>query len=486
MGGAVELWRIAKDRTARPADVRLEFPPQRERPNYAAREQKLGYQVICLRRTAHPGGPLVLAAAPWADDGAIDEGRVFAAGLSPGGESFAIRRQWSGGRFSSLLGFRLADVGDVNGDGRRDVLMAAPFAAHGQVSEGLAFLFAGTDDGLTREPVWAFEGDSVEASFGRELCALGDVNGDGFADFAVASPRFWQDDAMHPVVQVFYGAPGWPAGGRAIPLGRSLAGRTAAWWGSRWAWEKAVIGLSVMAGLLALGAFGHRQWQRRTVILVERRESAARQAERERLARDLHDEFGSRLSRIHVIAEQLRRSPAGEPGVVEAQSDRLSASARDLRHAMQQVVGSLREGADTMDGLLGLISRQADEFFAGTGVRCLQRIPVGLPARQVPETVRAHLLPCLREALNNVLRHARAQEVWVTLTWDPPALTLTVEDDGVGFAENAIRPGHGLANLRARMQAAGGECTITSAPNAGCRVRLRVELPNPAGTSPAR
>ncbi|MFM8358603.1 MAG: sensor histidine kinase, partial [Verrucomicrobiota bacterium] len=151
----------------------------------------------------------------------------------------------------------------------------------------------------------------------------------------------------------------------------------------------------------------------------------------------------------------------------------------DLRSALEQVVSGLSDAPNTLDAFADLISRQADHLLNGTGVRCLQDIPTSVPEVPVPQAVAAELVPCVREALSNVLRHAQATEVWVRLRWDDATLTLEIEDNGRGFAEREIRPGHGLANLRTRAQALGCRCEIDSAPGGGCRVRFSATVPRP-------
>ncbi len=483
-GGAVEFWALDADLSARRLPETLETPMPPLRPPSDHREQLFGTSIAVLE--AHRGArtATLLAASPWAEDGDVDEGVVRGFRADAPGRLLRERFLLEGDRAYGLFGLQLDVVGDINGDGLPDALIAAPEMEHGQIQEGLVFLFAGKVDGIRTKPVWAFQGESTRARFGTSLAALGDVNGDSYADFAVSAPGYRAPGGRLGQVQVFYGSPEWPVSFEPIRWGKPRSRRLADWWLTRWWWEQAGLAFVAFAFAVASGVVAQRQWQKRTVVLVERRDSQARIEERERLARNLHDDVGPHLSRIHVIAEHLNRAGGPNGPVTRVQSDQLSATARDLRGALEELVTSLRKGPDSMEALMEILSRQADEFFSGTGVRCLQRIPIGLPTCSVPESIRSELVPCVREALNNVLRHSKAREVWVRITWDAPRLSVCIEDDGVGFRESKIRPGNGLANLRARMHAVNGVCAIETAPGRGCRVQFQVELPVEAGPVP--
>lgn len=487
-GGEVEFWAVAANRSARPMPHRLGTPLPPIRPPSDHALQRFGASMVLLGGTRPPGRSRLLVAAPWGENGDIDEGvvRVYRPDGPGAVEEIAVLE---GDRAYGKFGTQMIAPGDVNGDGWPDALIAAPESEHGQLMEGLTFLFAGSPGGLRPNPVWAFQGEETKARFGSSLAALGDVNRDGYADFAVGSPANRESATSLGRVQVFYGAPEWPVLFEPIRWGKPGSRRLTDWWLSRWWWEQTLLGLAVVLGCAALGAWGHAQWRRRTVIIVERRAEEARRSERQRVARDLHDEVGTRLSQIHLLVEQLRRAP--DSGLLRAQSDQLTTSARDLRSALEQVVSGLSDAPNTLDAFADLISRQADHLLNGTGVRCLQDIPTNVPEVPVPQAVAAELVPCVREALSNVLRHAQATEVWVRLRWDHATLVLEIEDNGRGFAEPEIRPGHGLANLRARAQAFGGRCEIDSAPGGGCRVRLSATVapqpkPNPDGLTAPR
>ncbi len=154
----------------------------------------------------------VLVAASFHDNGQIDEGRVYlflgsANGLSVGAPWTAESNQ-----YYAYFGASIAGVGDVNGDGRDDVVVGAPYAENGQTDEGQAFLYLGTSSGLAATPAWTGEGGQDTAYFGAAVAGAGDVNGDGYADVTVGASYFDNGETDEGRAFLFLGsAQGLPA-----------------------------------------------------------------------------------------------------------------------------------------------------------------------------------------------------------------------------------------------------------------------------------
>jgi len=109
-------------------------------------------------------------------------------------------------------------------------------------------------------------------------------------------------------------------------------------------------------------------------------------------------------------------------------------------------------------------------------VRCLLDVPEQAPAREVPSTVRHNVFLVVKEALQNIVKHARATEVWLRVNASNQGLRIVIEDNGCGFdraPEDALADG--LRNMRLRMKELGGECRIQS--RVGTGTAIIVELP---------
>lgn len=216
--------------------------------------------------------------------------------------------------------------------------------------------------------------------------------------------------------------------------------------------------------------------------------AGAREAERRRIGRDIHDDLGQHLLALHLDIGSLHNSPQ-LPGWLREQTGLIERHVRLTIRALRNVIHDLRPAA-LEQGLRLAMRRHVDEFARLSGLRCQLDIsglddPAGVHGAGV-ETV---LFRLLQEALSNVLRHAAARTVHVTLRRDADGLVLGVRDDGVGLAPGCELRGTGLSGMADRAAAAGGRLSLDSRP--GCGTTVTIVLPvavaahpgQPAGTA---
>ena len=140
----------------------------------------------------------------------------------------------------------------------------------------------------------------------------------------------------------------------------------------------------------------------------------------------------------------------------------------------------MRPGSDTLQSLVDYIAHFSVELFEGHPTRCRLDLPTELPARTLHPDVRHNIFLIVKEALNNVLKHAGASSVQVQVHVDGDNLKILIADNGRGFAAgadvaNAER--NGLENMRRRAAAVGGRLELTSNTGGGSRVEFNVHLP---------
>jgi signal transduction histidine kinase len=201
----------------------------------------------------------------------------------------------------------------------------------------------------------------------------------------------------------------------------------------------------------------------------------AAEGERQRLARELHDETGQMVTAIKLELADLERTLAGG-----GRSTQAVERATDLANrALESIRATARGLRPTVLDDLGLVPAMrslAEEFAGRTGVAVdLRAAPLQAPP--APE-VEVALYRVLQEALTNVARHAAATRVEALLATDGGDLVLVVQDDGKGF-DAAARPmngGAGLAGMKERVVGAGGRLIVTSAPGRGVRLEARLPL----------
>jgi signal transduction histidine kinase len=229
-----------------------------------------------------------------------------------------------------------------------------------------------------------------------------------------------------------------------------------------------------------------RRYRRKLAQLEARR---ALEQERARIARDIHDHLGSTLTRITLLSQP----PEDGDEAVSKGSDPLKqihSTAHELTQAMGEVVWAVNPEHDTLDSLVNYLTNHAHGFLRLAGIRCRLQMPVSLPPQALTSETRHNLFLAFKEALNNVVKHADATEVQVSLVLEPHQFTLTVGDNGCGLgsvvagaAENPSGPnlrgsghGNGLANMKSRLSEIGGRCEWQSEPTGGTRVRFVVPL----------
>ncbi|MQY15856.1 hypothetical protein SRB5_60470 [Streptomyces sp. RB5] len=192
-----------------------------------------------------------------------------------------------------------------------------------------------------------------------------------------------------------------------------------------------------------------------------RREGAA--AERDRIAREIHDTLAQGFASIVVLAEAARAGLAEDPGRSERQLRSIEHTARENLAEARVLVGSGPRLAPA--SVAQAIRRTVERFAEDTGLV----VDADLPDVDCDQPARIALLRCAQESLANVRKHAAASTVGVVLAEQPYGVELEITDDGRGFTV-ADAPGFGLDGMRRRLAELGGDLTVTSSPGDGTRI----------------
>jgi len=207
------------------------------------------------------------------------------------------------------------------------------------------------------------------------------------------------------------------------------------------------------------------------VRAIDDRADLAVVTDRERIARDLHDVVIQRLFATGLQLQALGRT-SSDPTVTE----RLGAAVDALDLTIKDVRGTIFELHNHDSGSLRAQVREVvREYVGGLGFTPVLRT-TGPVDTAVPEHVRAHLLPVLREAVSNLVRHARATAAEIELVVRDDSLTLAVVDDGIGLPEPADVVESGLRNVRCRATQLGGSVDLTGRDPQGTVFCWRVPL----------
>ena len=232
-------------------------------------------------------------------------------------------------------------------------------------------------------------------------------------------------------------------------------------------WERRSVRAAALALILVVTGVSVRQvsLRRARARLAEFEREQALDRERSRIARDLHDDVGSRLSYIAILADAA------------GQDVRIARAAREAVQTMDELVWTVNARNDTVESFAYYISQFAEEHIIAAGIRCRLFLPPVIPPTVLAANVRRHLYLAVKEAVNNAVKHANASEIRLSIEVTDAEILVDVADDGRGIAPEQMDPtGAGLKNLRERMSAAGGTLTIQSAPGAGSRLSFRAPL----------
>ena len=244
-------------------------------------------------------------------------------------------------------------------------------------------------------------------------------------------------------------------------------------------WFRTVV--LILFGGLIVGGVRYGAYRRLKMRLRLERE---REQERARIARDIHDDLGTALTRISFLSEKLKaRMNVREDEIPLL--EQIHDSAQQMTRALDETIWAVDPGQDSLESLGNYIASMAQDILGAANIRCRLELPLPMPNCAVPATVRHQVSLTCKEVLNNIAKHSQATEAHVELIPGKGRFVIVLEDNGKGFdpaaqtkaGEFAVaRAGHGLANIRHRLASVGGQAEIRSAAGQGTSIRLTVPL----------
>ncbi len=225
------------------------------------------------------------------------------------------------------------------------------------------------------------------------------------------------------------------------------------WW-QHW-WVGLLVYLAAALGIASSVAWLLRRSHRRKTEQLERQQVLER--ERTRIARDIHDDLGMSLTRISLLSQSTEQELA-DPAQTARRIQSIYSTARELTYKMDEIVWAVNPLHDSLESVVNYFISIAQEMLTVAGVACRLDMPLRLPAQPVFAEARHHLFLAFKEALHNVVKHAGASCVTISLVASDTMLTLKVQDDGHGLCgkDPSARQGNGLANMRQRLADVGG------------------------------
>lgn len=215
-------------------------------------------------------------------------------------------------------------------------------------------------------------------------------------------------------------------------------------------------------------------------VALHRKEEWLLRQERARIARDIHDDLGSRMTRL-VLHGEVTQSELPLDSRTRAEVEQICEQARGILSTLDEILWAVNPKRDTFRDFTTYVCGYAQDFLKGTSIHCLFDLDPTASDLALSLPMKRTLLMGIKEALNNAVKHSGASELWIKIAAQGHHLSVVVSDNGKGFdtsAPNTLR--NGLANMAGRMKELGGKCVITSRPGNGCRTEFMIPLPRSA------
>jgi signal transduction histidine kinase len=280
--------------------------------------------------------------------------------------------------------------------------------------------------------------------------------------------RIEPDDTWRPATfMAKFGEGPWGVNQEYIDLVPPLAPLVIHFWQTVW-FE---ILLLVIFGGVCLVSFSLA-----TQVLLHQKEQDLLQRERARIARDIHDDLGTRVTQLVLQGEVAQTElPAGSK--TRGQLERIAEEAREALQAMDEILWAINPRRDNLHEFATFVCGHAKTFLKATSIQCLLDVEPAMSAVAFDLPFRRSLLLAVKEALNNAAKHSGATELLLQIRRQGHGLTVAVQDNGRGFDPAQARSErNGLDNMIQRLNEVGGTCQLTSRPGQGCRVEFHIPV----------
>jgi ligand-binding sensor domain-containing protein/signal transduction histidine kinase len=263
-----------------------------------------------------------------------------------------------------------------------------------------------------------------------------------------------------------------------------------AFWKTPLALSLQTIALAAIVGGVVRGV-SHRRFRRQ---LERAEQQRAMERERSRIAQDMHDELGAKLTKISFLSERARNDLDGPDKMAgtTAKLESIASTSRDLLQSLDEIVWAVNPRNDSLESLAAYFGQYASEYLQNTAVEFDLRMPGELPHVPLSAEVRHNLFLAFEEALGNALKHSGATRVRVSMAYARDQFKIVVSDNGRGLAPTSASGnggsgqtvnraggigGTGLRGMRDRLVKSGGEFQVNSLPGQGTEIIFGISVP---------
>jgi signal transduction histidine kinase len=198
--------------------------------------------------------------------------------------------------------------------------------------------------------------------------------------------------------------------------------------------------------------------------------------ERSRIAKDIHDHVGASMTRQFMLCEMAKNNIADTEKLQQWLSQ-IRDTCHDVMQEMTHIIWALNPKNETFESMVAYIRRFSYEYLEIAALKCDFMLPPDMPDLEINVEKRRNIYLCLREALNNIVKHSSAKNVNISMDAKESGFILKITDDGIGIDLEKMRMnGNGLSNMKKRMEDVGGEFLINSMPGSGTEISFMIKF----------
>jgi len=233
------------------------------------------------------------------------------------------------------------------------------------------------------------------------------------------------------------------------------------WWETWWAYAGYIL---LFIAAIWFVIYSVIEYQRKKIRLIVN--------ERNRIARELHDDIGAELTRLTMMSQMLQKYPDVDARILE-KLRKISETGKKVLGNIGEIIWTMNPRKDNLDSLAAYIRRFVTEYLETNGIDVNIDFPDDIPANEVSDEYRRNVFLVIKEAINNISKHSKATSVQLSLHIKEKLAEFEISDNGTGFSVTEKQDwGNGLRNMSQRMRDIGGNFQISSNSNQGTFIRL--------------
>lgn len=200
--------------------------------------------------------------------------------------------------------------------------------------------------------------------------------------------------------------------------------------------------------------------------------------ERMRISKDMHDELGAIVTKISLLSE-ISKQNSNNSNLLNKYLTQISETGTELASAMDEIVWAVNPKNDRLDKLIYYIVQFCENIISLTDINFSVTVPDEIEGIPLTAEFRHSVFLIVKEAMNNIIKHSKAQNVILRILMNEKHLQIQIEDDGIGFNMNGIDQfSNGVKNMQQRAKQCGGKVDYFSKPNSGTRIEIELSVLN--------